>query len=375
MVMSKTQFNPIFFTISYMEMKRNYVKAKTPLLVVCSSLFLLLQSCDDKCYRYRVHEVDFYGNGVETIHGERVPIEVAGLDDIYIADSLLIFTSMDPASHVKIFDTHNYASLAAICPSGRAKNEFVSTPVNHSKQMFESNGQILLPLVDYSRLKIVNITASINKQSTIIDINENCIPVTDGNFVLLDESGLNRFEYHRGVVNDGLDNEIEVSDYSLVNGDITKTLPVFNSIMKGEGSDRYRSMYCYGVLSKNPKSNLVIQTLDYMDYILFFDLDRSRHFAIHQKGTMTFEDDVTPEVHFRFSDCLALDSYFMALHCDDDLNRHIIVLDLQGNVIKTYLSDVAINRIAFDRNTGVLYGIDRVHETVYAFNLGPAIYK
>lgn len=312
--------------------------------------------------------MDFIGNAPVVLHGEKVSVDVPGMDDIYIADTFLIFTSIDPESHLKIFSINNLEKLAAICPSGRAKNEFVSTPINHSKQLFEQDGELYIPLVDYGRLKMINVNTSVKQQKTVVESSENCLPITEGNFVLLDISMNKRFESHNGVM-DEITKEAYPSKYYIIQNMEQKEIPVFSRIMNGKGNDRYKSMFCHGVLTKHPDKDIVIQTLDYMDYILVFDLNNKKYYAIHQIGSLSFEDDVPAEITFAFTDCICTEKGFITLHCDEKLNRHIILFDWDCNIIKTFASDVAINRIAYDKKNNNLYGIDRVKENVYKFNL------
>ena len=51
----------------------------------------------------------------------------------------------------------------------------------------------------------------------------------------------------------------------------------------------------WGSLYKHPDKNLVMFSYDYMNYLLFFNMDTHKYYAIHQTGSMTF-DDVAPVV-------------------------------------------------------------------------------
>jgi hypothetical protein len=119
-----------------------------------------------------------------------------------------------------------------------------------------------------------------------------------------------------------------------------------------------------------------------MDYILFFDLDNGNNFAIHQSGSLSF-DDLIPakqgKTIFHFCDCAVSDDFFIVLYkaglysrSFEDYSRanpEIIVFDWDGNYINSAKLGNEVHSITYDSNRKILYGIDRRYDSLYSFDL------
>ena len=164
----------------------------------------MICACGEKsCYRHEVREVNFLTDNMPTVKGEEIELDAIGCDDIIIYDSLIIVLTNNPAHHIQVFSLNSYKQLANIAPSGRGRNEVASGILtNTSKQIYERDGHIIMPVVDYSILKEIDITASIEQQRTVMISAENCLSIQDGNFVLLDNVTEIRFEARRGLTNE-----------------------------------------------------------------------------------------------------------------------------------------------------------------------------
>lgn len=348
------------------------MSAKIKLLFYVVCLSILICSCGEKsCYRHEVREVNFLTDNMPTVKGEEIELDAMGCDDIIIYDSLIIVLTNNPAHHIQIFSLNNYKPLANIGPTGRARNEFIyDRPQNRSKQVYEKDGHIIMPVVDYSILKEIDITASIEQQQTVMISAENCLSIQDGNFVLLDNSVDKKFEYRVGEP-DEENPEVDFGRFFVLNSEGEKEITVYSKIMEGEGDERYRSMVCHGVLTKHPMKNIVAQKLSYLEYILMFDFDKNKYYALHQQNTRTFDEGTPGSVTTHYVASVPSNNYLMILKRikDEEFDSVIFVIDWQGNCICSYKLDKHINRMAYDERNNILYGMDYTVDKIYKFNL------
>ena len=346
------------------------MRAKINLLFYVVCLSILICACSEKsCYRHEVREVNFLTDNMPTVKGEEIELDAMGCDDIIIYDSLIIVLTNNPAHHIQIFSLNNYKQLANIAPSGRANSEVASGILtNTSKQIYERDGHIIMPVVDYSILKEIDITASIEQQRTVMISAENCLSIQDGNFVLLDNGTEIRFEARRGLTNE-IEQKTDVGRFFINRIEREKEIPVYSKIMNGYGDERFRSTVCSGNLLKHPNKNIVIQPLSYMDYILMFDLENKNYFALHQQETKTFEDPVSIERTFTFINATFSDEITMVLYNIGLKTSAVVMIDWDGNCLGSFMLGNIVQRIAYDERSNVLYGINRLTDKIYKFNL------
>ena len=346
------------------------MRAKIKLLFYVVCLSILICACGEKsCYRHEVREVNFLTDNMPTVKGEEIELDAMGCDDIIIYDSLIIVLTNNPAHHIQVFSLNSYKQLANIAPSGRGRNEVASGILtNTSKQIYERDGHIIMPVVDYSILKEIDITASIEQQQTVMISAENCLSIQDGNFVLLDNSVDKKFEYRVGEP-DEENPEVDFGRFYITNSAKESEVPTYTKIMDGDGSERYRSMICLGVAGKHPTENTVFQALTYMDYILMFDLENKKYFALHQQETKTFDDLVEADEDYCFCDFTVSENFFIVTYDIGMKTDAIVIIDWDGNCLGSFMLDNIVQRIAYDERSNVLYGINRLTDKIYKFNL------
>ena len=158
--------------------------------------------------------------------------------------------------------------------------------------------------------------------------------------------------------------------------------------------------YVGGQLYKHPSRNLIIEPLMYMDYILFFDLDNDTTFAIHQKGSLSFDDKLSPVVYttitnlagneetmdprpIHFANFAATESFFMVyygagdytVNQPDPMNAapELLFFDWDGNFLKSVMMDVCVSDIVYDEKSHTLYGLDHSNECILGFDLSEVV--
>lgn len=325
-----------------------------------------------------VKEVDYLGKSRTTLAGNQLDWEVLGADDMIIQDSLLMFVTSDVKGQLKVFNLNKQKQVGSLCLKGRARNEFLQV-VDLSKQTYVKDGDIYYPLMDpyNNELKEVNVSESIRRQSTVVtNVSECRFPDT---FVLLDNDINKRFVCSYYINTDVMDiKSIPVTHY-IKTGDNVEVVNVYGGKMKLE--DNHSAMTPYaGNLYKHPDRNLVIKVHAGMDYLFFFDFDRNKNFAVHQKGAVSFDDILPQDVRTTFSDVAVTRDCIFILYFDTPENRNLaktderrkpelLVFDWDGNFLWSAKFEKYINRIAYDEKNRILYGINSILDEMYFFNL------
>lgn len=354
---------------------------KTVLLFVT---LLVLLSCNKSksSFLFEVHEVDFVNKSEATIKG--VPIDAEWPLDIHymgVCDSFLLVKCGENENSLWVY-SDDYELIGRFCAIGRARNEFLSSPRWYSTQVLRSaEGDAMIPLVcsGYG-LKLMNLQKSLETQSTVIDKTS-------------DYDGLNVFE----IVEDHFRTRFSpVSRYMFLDNTIDhifekKLSVVYDDVIYSEGSfdvihdtavvKQFKLLADFGVndhdymggdLNKHPDRNLIIHPFYYLDYILFFDIDNDRTFAIHQKGSLSFDDGlpVIPEERIKhFSKAACTDSFFMVTYFAGNAAPELLFFDWDGKFLKSVKVDTEITDITYDERKQVLYGLDEENDRILCFDL------
>ena len=157
---------------------------------------IAFSSCENKStFLFDTKEVDYISDSKPLIKGNEVNLEILGVDGVFVCDTLLMFISNDPSGMLQIYNKNTLSPIANLATQGRAKNEFISIS-NTNWQYYYRDGDLIMPFIDNGCfLKEINISQSILQGHTVIasDVSE-CIHITSGSFVLLDDDINNRFE-------------------------------------------------------------------------------------------------------------------------------------------------------------------------------------
>ena len=369
-------------------------------------IVILVASCNKSRILVDVHEVDFINKSEITLKGTPVNAELPiGMRDLAMFDSYLIVLSGGTDAQMSVY-SDDWNLLGRFCYIGRAKNEFVSSPYMISKQSLRGdNGHTLIPLIQgRSGIKVLDLEQSIESQRTVINTEtdykaykETELKEENGtvkfsigfSFVFLDDRLDRTFESYRPIfMNDRLFFE---PGYAVMHDTVQIKYQKFLSDFYANDVDQI-----HGVLYKHPKRNLVIDVFPYIDYIMFNDLDKDRTFAIHQQGSLSFDDQLerakyevvsndgenvrvvnTTIPHFAAAVCL--DSYFMVLYYAgeystnvSDINKaapELLFFDWDGNFQKSVKLDTRIGSMAYDEKNKVLYGLDIDNDRIISFDL------
>ncbi|MBO4560654.1 MAG: hypothetical protein J5705_01640 [Bacteroidaceae bacterium] len=314
-----------------------------------------------------VKEVDFKNKSDIMLEGKIVDIEVLGAANMIIYDSLLMFTSHDPEGQLAIFSTNTLDHLGSFCPVGRAKNEMLNA-FAATEQVINKDGHQYLIMIDApNNYKEFDITESLKRGKTVIGDSKECLSMKYGEFMILGNDYDNRFEFEWNKFYGETDVTKVPSKYTVYKNGKGKEIKLFNSIMKNDVANKTAPYN--GTLLKHHNKNFVIQSFQRMDYLLFMDFDSNILFAVHQKGSTSFNDTYVGNKSINplnFTDGASTSKYVMYLYWQGDYTQKItegkwfpelLVFDWEGNFVHGYKMDRCVVTIEYDEQHSLLYGI------------------
>lgn len=352
------------------------------LIAIC----IVLYSCSGKShFAIDTKEIDFVNKTDMYLEGNYTGIEAFGINRMLVKDTFLICITNDPSGMVKVYSTETLKPIISLCMQGRAKNEFSKSVYDVNGQAYYKNNDLILPLHDDMnyQLKEVNISKSIREGSTQVESVSKSNTIIEADFVLLDNDINNRFEHIDALRDEVDDTKLYPAQFRIIDADynIKDKIIVHPSLMDSEDGKSQESMY-WGSLYKHPNKNLVLFSYDYMNYLLFFNMDTHKYYAIHQEGSMTF-DDVAPIVPedgsiycFSFG-AVSKDYIFIRYKAGDyAINSpdkesplsELLVFDWDGNYLGGAKFKIPLVKIAYNEKDSVLYGSD-YNEKILSFDL------
>lgn len=348
-------------------------------LLMSFSFMLFLESCKDETYfSLKTRDVDWNVDSKNVIDKQIIDVDLLGANNIYVCDSLLLITSNNPAAQLKVFSTNTFSLLGSFCTEGRAKNEFIN-PVNNGQQFYHnSRNEIIFPFIDNRfNVKEVNISQSLMQKSTIVDECVKCLDLIKGNFQILDNDINKTFDNDYGALDEK--KLYTASKYYIKSkdGKIEKELNVFPQPLKfTEGGSLIP--YYIGAIYKHPEKNIIVQPLQYINYLLYFDLDNENYFAVHKAGSLSFKDDVSSITDFKmcFGSATVTSEYIFVM-CDVDTRKDpkmtdLLVFDWNGNKLAEVKLNADVYRITFDELHSRLYGLGNLEgnadECLFSFD-------
>ena len=355
---------------------------RNKILFVLIAATVLFHSCDKAKYiGLKTIDVDYKNRTNGTVSGKTVDLGVMGVDNIYIYDTLLMVTTTDPNGMLSVYNIDSQIPLANLCKRGRAQNEFLR-PTCYSKQLYVKNGDIIIPLRDDEPvLKEVNVTQSIAQQTTVINDRIDCIPNSHGRYLLIDNDLNNQFVNLDAYPRNG---EVIPPRYYISKDGNEDDMNVFPRLMTFE-DESDAEFYYYGEIYKHPSRNIVVQPMLMIDYIFFFDLDHDKYFAIHQKGSKKIDDEVVSHTMetscfqgVAVSEDIILVLYFAgdyAVNASDysTASPELLLFDWEGNYLTGVKLDKRVKDIAYDPKHHVVYGINRLKDEIYSFDISEVV--
>lgn len=322
-----------------------------------------------------VKEVDFLNKTDAIIKGVKVK-QLIGANEIDIYDTLLITATNVPEGQLEVYNTKTMELLGSFCRKGRGRNEIVR--LLGVTQTFISEDHLIAMVFDEAcNLYEVDITESIENGNTIIRNRYESSRIM-GNTYLLGEDFNYRVEYIENEELPGKKSKIP-SLFKVYNGNREEELKFFKSRMRVDNEQHNYFPYECTVI-KHPNKNIIVGKFIHMDYLLFLDFENNINYAVHQTGSISFNDTYSDEEPWalHFTSSAASSKYLMVLyrngtytHNTMDGNYHIqelIIFDWEGNYITGAKMDRFVNRICYDEIHNCLYALN-YEEELYRYDL------
>lgn len=360
-------------------------------------LALALVSCkgpQDHVLQLKVIEQDYRSMETSaTLAAKPLPFEVFGVDDFQICDSLLLASASDANGMLKVISLNSDRKIADLCLAGRARNEFNTGGGGEwmgisigsiwssmaTRPYRNTDGDMMVPMAEVGNIwKEVNITKSLAEHTTVIDDVHEGPDISSCSVAYLGPDFSDRFECDQTGLTDGL-----ISEFRRICPDgQVQTIPVFSRLMSYNDNYWEAVNVMYGHAFRHPSEQQVVFYCD-IDYLLFFDFENNRRFAIHQKGTMTFDDTAPdyvktqPTVDY-WINCAPSNDFFLMLtddsqyDSDEEQNAaipYILVFDWSGKCLKKFCLNKRVHRIEYDRMNQRLIGLNLEEEQFWSFDL------
>lgn len=343
--------------------------------------FMFLWSCSKRpnlCVES--FDVDYSNKSGSEIKGELLKPEVLGAMDMFCMDSLIMITTTDPKAQLVVLN-NMFDTLGMFCQKGRAKNEFTDVSAT-SQQVYKRNGHIIIPLVDnYVQIKEVDVTESLAQGKTIVGETESCEASYEVMTVFLDENINNRFEMLLDKY--GAEDVKRVPCvYSLkYPGRRTKEFKLFRRLVDVD-DESYVLVPFGSMLIKHPTKNIVASMFINMDYVIFFNLEEEKTFAVHKTGSATFDDPYVYDSEYTFQGGYSTSDYLMLLyyHGKDAMKEpdkmarkaELVVFDWEGNFINNIKLDRRICSIGYNDDEHKLIALT-FDEELYEYDLSKVL--
>lgn len=348
---------------------------------------LLATSCtsnrqSDDTFALETREVDFQDRTGDVIQAEELDLEVPGVSNVVVYDSLLVFTTTDPSGMLQVYNKRTLEKIGSFCTQGSAANEFVGSAYLTNSQHYLKNGELILPLLDGSTsfYKEVNVSASLREGHTVVEGTVQRAGYDD-NIVMLDGTLDRTFSFRRpsNIVGSGF----TMPQYVVTeHNDTVKEIEVFKKHINCQNEDDLERCY-HGMLMKHPDRNLAVFPMSFMKYILFFDLDKDEYYALRQKDTPAFPDIYVDRSWwddnkgFGSVDCssdmfmVTYDGgeYSINARKNDMVTFELLLFDWEGNYLGGAKMDTNVHFCSYDPDTQLLYAINIGSEKIYTYNL------
>lgn len=337
-------------------------------------------SCSNSKSRFlhQVKEFSFNENE-RVLTGVPTGLEYEGfVEESLIIDSLLICQVEEPEGYINVYRLSDFSLKTTLCPLGRARNEF-SFPFKLLTQYYQRDGETFILVVDKANyVKEINLSQSLAQGTTVVsDMAETPSFYDNHNVLYLNNNIRQLFKtnHNEQHADDELYLEYWVDDK--VNN-YTKKIDVFSKPM--EKDDEGVNDFSYGAFIKHPQKNLFAQPCQLMDYIIYFDIDNDKVFAVHREGKPTF-DDLAPDgrhlIYSRYT--FATSDYVLANYLvevgDDKQEYYLLVFDWEGNFKCGAKYSPSVLSFVYDEKQNVLYGWEEYDpretatEKLYKFDL------
>ena len=204
------------------------------------------------------------------IDGEKKDIDVIGVKNFLIYDSIMIMSTINKDSLWAIVSLPNLQFQGSILKRGQGPNELTISPsITYNTKLIKENDQLFAYIYEYNKGELVklNITASLNTGKSDISTINDSLPKSLFNFIVLDDSTYLCKEArnnHTQQIRYIYKQNKEVNDYSI--------LEKLNNVSIRDNED----INILSTITKhNPSNDIIIEMPIGLNYINMYSLDDS----------------------------------------------------------------------------------------------------
>ena len=354
--------------------KNRFFSIRCALILLTAAFCIVSCGQKDTCYLYDISEIDIQSVPSTPLTGTKLPVDMHNCNFLFVDSMLIIQREYFPP--YEVLNKYTYDTIITIGTHGRARNEFSMIPLNFTKQSFKRNGETILPLMDQDKCKQVNLDKTLQSGLTVIDRVSMGVSYINGSAVLYGEDYENTFAYIHGY------GDLLPQFFYIDEQDSLENLAVYSRYPENF-TDSETHQFVEGNMYKQPDGNMVIQPLNSMSYIMFYNLEKRKYFAVHIQGDRTFEDGISQDEQERNSmsfqdDAIATNDFIIVQYwgdyrkikeTDPDYRGRLLVIDWNGKLLKSYILHDWVNRISYDPDTHTLYGANFWFGDFYSFGV------
>lgn len=330
-------------------------------------------------------EVDYLNKSEKMLKSECYDIDLIGARNIIVKDSLLIIIRENPLHQMIVYSSNTLDSLGGFCTRGRAGNEFIELSTE-TEQAYIDNNHVIIPLNNLmEEVKEVDVTESLKQNKTVIRNKTEILDFLNTFTLFVDNDLDNRFLFERnifeGVRRPAEFNRVMTRVSLQKDNKKPKEIKLFRRLVDVE--DIQFIYYPNSVIpKKHPSKNLIVLSYLHMDYLMFFDIDNQKQFAIHQEGTKTFDDVISYNTYdyITFGPLAASSDYIFVSYYQGKYSKEfdtgnvdimcpeLLIFDWNGNFVKSFKADRPMGRMSFDETHKKIYFMS-ADDNLYAYDL------
>ena len=347
-------------------------------------IVFLFFSCKKEKLLVPAIDMTYSVNFADTVFGQPVISNAIGTTNLYCIDSLLFLESTDPNGQLKAYSMNDYNIIANLCCKGRARNEFIN-PTSSCKQFFRREGHIFLLMYDnYSNIKMIDITESIKKKTTVVENVESAIVNSRKGFSIYVSSQEKWFNYYKISYIDPRDG-YNPARFTISNNEKEKEIPIYGDAMElSEGNEGLKNFVYEGSMRIKPDQSKIVFTTFYMPYMFIFDVKNGGVTVFHEKDKLSYcnpypEIEDWTAIEYFYGDITVTDDYIICScpygtqgdYIDPARRPCIRIFNWEGEYLSNFFVDRRIFSITYDEEKKILYGLDTSEgqETIYKYDI------
>lgn len=342
-------------------------------------LFLILYACNgDKPSNNMVFDnvsyIENFPKSCNLENGRLLDLNQAGVESLWIKDSLLIVSTSNKDGYWSFFKLPEYTFLGKYITAGKSDNELLTSPRVANQYFVKRAGELCTMIYDFNTGKVLlmNITKTLNDKQMKINRIDYGIPRGLYNFVCLDS-----LSFFCKKVNSDFTEQLR---FILINGEqlIPNNMEILNQASVDVGYD----FNILGTFCKyNSTTCRIVEAAMDLNHINLYSIDSSFHLTICTGKQLDKIKEVQSverrEKKVMYDHLASYANYFAALYQDDTVenihfnrakNQVIQFFDWDGKPLVEVILDRRINSFDIDFSNQCLYTLSYEQDEMYIYD-------